>query len=305
MLHLRFPTRYLTGLVTVLGVLAAACTDSTGPNSQPLTRAEAQVIASEVADEAAGVASTLTFGDLSSPSLFPSPATGPDVAPTHFPGRPNCPTVTPNPLADSDGDGVPDDATLTYTLPECRFTGPDGGTVELTGTVRITDPSTTAAGHRAAFTDFQRKFIRPDGNYFLSKLNGVRQVLRSPTGFSAIDQTTAEHESSEHPAGSKTVRDWTVEFVPDPGSTIQLREHLPSGNLTISGSVTRTSGEVTHSFTVATLTPLHFDATCTGHPKFTSGELRLTRTGPRGTVTIRIVFNGCGQEPTVTVEGGA
>ncbi len=80
---------------------------------------------------------------------------------------------------------------------------------------------------------------------------------------------------------------------------------LPSGDLTVNGEMTWTRGTESHELSVTTVTPLHHDATCMSHPKFTSGELVVTKTGPNGTVTVHIVFNGCGVEPTVTVEHSA
>jgi len=75
--------------------------------------------------------------------------------------------------------------------------------------------------------------------------------------------------------------------------------------LTVNGSMSRTRGTASHSFAVTTVTPLHHDATCTERPAFTSGELLVVKTGPDGTVTIHIVFTGCGVDPTVTVEHSA
>jgi hypothetical protein len=158
-----------------------------------------------------------------------------------------CPTITPFPPTDADGDHVPDDVTLSFTVPDCSFTR-DGRTLEITGTIHITDPSTTAFGARAVFGAFQHKVTGPTSAFFLSRLNGVRQVLRSPAGFSLIDSTTADRESIEH-GTAQLVKAWVVGFA--------------------------------------------------------AGELMVTKTGSNGTVTIHIVFTGCGVEPTVTVERSA
>jgi len=291
------------GLIALLSLVAAACaTDSAAPTGTPsLSNAEAQLVGHEVAGEVEDVAGSFTFGDLLVPS-FASAGVAPSDPVQPAPAA-NCPTITPNPPVDADGDHVPDDVTLNFTLPDCSFSR-DGATFEITGSIHITDPSTTAFGIRIAFTDLQHKFTRASGEFFSTRLNGARQVLRSASEFSLHDTTTVDRESSEH-GPSQLAKAWLVGFVADAGQTLDQRWHLPSGNLTVNGSMSRTRGTTSHSFAVTTVTPLHHDATCTTRPAFTSGEILVVKTGPDGTVTIHVVFNGCGVEPTVTVERSA
>src|SRR5258708_744218 len=54
--------------------------------------------------------------------------------------------VTPSTPADSDGDGVPDDAIYIFTAPPCRFSGWRGGTLDIVGQLQIQDPAPSAAG---------------------------------------------------------------------------------------------------------------------------------------------------------------
>jgi hypothetical protein len=291
-------TDHLLGLIALLSLVGAGCAPDrpaapAGPQS--LSDAEAQLVGHEVAGEVEDVAGSFTLGGLMLPS-FPSAG----IAASGDRPTANCPTITPFPPADADGDHVPDDVTLSFTLPDCSFSR-DGATFEITGAIHITDPSTTDFGIRVAFDHLQHKFTRASGSFFLTRLNGARQVLRSASEFSLHDSTTSDLESSEHGA-AQLAKAWVVKFVADAGQTFDATRRLPSGNLTVDGSMSRTRGEASHSFAVKTVTPLHHDATCTTHPAFTSGELVVTRTGPDGTVTIRIVFNGCGVEPTVTVE---
>ncbi len=289
------------GLIAFVSLFGAGCaTDrpAAPPGPQSLSDAEAQLVGHEVAGEVEDVAGSFTVAGLLVPS-FPSAGI---VASDGVRPAPmvNCPTITPNPPADADGDHVPDDVTLSFTLPDCSITR-DGATFEITGTIHITDPSTTDFGIRLVFTELQHKLTRESGSFFLSRLNGARQVLRSASEFSLHDTTTTDLESSEHGA-AQLAKAWLVGFVVDPGQTFDQTRHLPSGNLTVNGSMSRTRGTTTHTFAVTTVTPLHHDATCTTRPAFTAGELLVTKTGPDGTVTIHIVFTGCGVEPTVTVE---
>jgi hypothetical protein len=293
--------------VSVLAAaLVAGCTmdQAAAPDTRSFSDADAQLVGREVAGEVEDVAGEFTIGSLFVPA-FPSAGVAPPASAGEDP-RPaatNCPTITPFPPVDTDGDHVPDDVTLSFTLPDCSFTR-DGRTLEITGTIHITDPSTTQFGARAEFADFQHKLTGTDGGFFLTRLNGARQVLRSAAGFSLIDSTTADRESSEHGA-AQLAKAWVVDFTADPGQTVDHERGLPSGDLTVNGAMTWTRGTESHELAVTTVTPLHHDATCTARPKFTSGELVVTKTGPNGTVTIDIVFNGCGVEPTVTVERSA
>lgn len=290
-------------LLGLVALVAAGCGGDRaaapgGPGS--LSDAEAQVIGREVAGAVADEAGSFTIGSLFLP-VFPSAGL---VAGDSSGDRlhVNCPTITPFPPPDADGDHVPDDVTLSFTLPDCSFTR-DGVTLEITGAVHITDPSTTDFGVRAEFVDFQHQVTRADGSFYLNRLNGARQVLRSASDFSLHDSTTTDLESSGRGA-AQLAKAWVVAFVADPGQTFEHLRPLPSGDLTVNGSLTRTRGAETHSFAVTTVAPLHHDATCLTPPRFTSGELLVTKTGPDGTVTIHILFTGCGVEPTITVEHG-
>lgn len=288
-------------LIALLSLVTLGCSPdrpAAPPGSQSLSDAEAQLVGREVAGEVEDVAGSFTIGDLLWPS-FPSAgiAASGSVQPAPMA---NCPTITPNPPADTDGDGVPDDVTLSFTLPNCSITR-DHATFEITGTIQITDPSATDFGIRVVFTDLQHKLTRASGAFFLSRLNGPRQAQRSGAGFSLIDSTTADRESSEN-GEAQLAKAWAISFVVDPGQVVSHDRRLPSGDLSVQGSTTWRRQDRSHSFTVSTQTPLHHDATCTSRPAFTSGALTVVKAGPDGTVTIRIVFNACGVEPTVTVE---
>ena len=288
-------------LIALLTFVAAACAPE-GPAApvsiQSLSDADAWLVGQEVAGEVEDVAGSFTYVGVVSPS-FPSAgiaATG-GIQPAPMA---NCPTITPNPPVDTDGDRVPDDVTLSFTLPDCSITR-NGATFEITGSLHITDPSATDFGLRVEFTDLQHKLTLASGAFFLSRLNGPRQALGSGAGFSLIDSTTADRESSEHGA-AQLAKAWAISFVADAGQIVTQDRRLPSGDLSVQGSTTWTRQDVSHSFTVSTPTPLHHDATCTTRPAFTSGELTVVKTGPDGTVTIHVVFNACGVDPTVTVE---
>jgi len=270
-----------------------------GPQS--LSDAEAQQVGHEVAGEVEDVAGSFTLGGLLVPS-FPSAGITASSSVQPSPTA-TCPTLSPNPPVDTDGDRIPDDLTITFTLPDCSFSR-NGATFEITGTIEVSDLSPTDFGIRVVFTDLKHKLSRDGGAFFSSDLNGARQVLKTSSEFSLHDSTTVDLESSDH-AAAQLAKAWVVGFVADAGQTFDGLRRLPSGDLTVNGNMSRTRGSTTHSFAVTTVTPLHHDATCTERPSFTAGELTIVKTGPDGTVTIHIVFSGCGVDPTVTVERAA
>lgn len=285
-------------LMGLLVLLSFACSPDrpTAPGSS-LADAEAKLVGREVASEVEDVAGSFTLGGLLIPS-FPS-AGLPEGIVLRPSGTGLCPTITPNPPVDTDGDRIPDDATISFTLPDCAF-ALNGATLEITGSIRVTDLSSTDFGIRVVFDNLDHKFTRDGGATFENNLNGARQVLRSASSFDLHDSTTVDFTSGDHAA--QLAKAWVVTFTADAGETFDGLRRLPSGNLTVNGSLSRTRNATTQTFAVTTVTPLHHDATCDARPSFTSGELTVTKTGPDGTVTIHIVFNGCGVDPTVTVE---
>ena len=294
---------FAAGTAGLCLALAAGCGgDSSGPADQPLTPSEAQMIGADVAGALEGISSEFTIGGLVTPSFPFLAAEALAGRPFGLPPRPsrlNCPILTPFPPVDTDGDKVPDDLTLSFTLPDCSFA--IGRTVfEITGTVHITDPTTMGPGQRVVFTDFQHKVTTPNGRFFLRRLNGVRQHLVTDI-LSFTDSTTSVLESSERPTAT-LANAWQVTFTPSPGEVFDNDRHLPSGDFTISGNTTHTFGRQLRSLTVMTVTPVHLDAACTSRPPLTSGEVLITVVHGDRTTTIHIVFNGCGVEPTVTFE---
>jgi len=294
-----------TQLIALFCFAAVGCAPDrpAAPAGPPaLSDAEAQLVGHEVAGEVEDVAGSFTLGGLLIPS-FPSAgiAASRTVQPS---STATCPTLSPNPSVDTDGDRIPDDLTISFTLPDCSFSR-NGATLAITGTIEVSDLSPTDFGIRVVFTDLKHKVSRDSGAaFFSSDLSGARQVLKSSSEFSLHDSTTVDLESSDHGA-AQLAKAWVVGFVADAGQTFDGLRPLPSGDLTVNGSMSRTRESTTHSFSVTTVTPLHHDATCTERPAFTAGELTVVKTGPDGTVTIHIVFNGCGVDPTVTVERAA
>jgi hypothetical protein len=296
--------------VAAIGLTLAACSssDSNAPGgAAPLTQADAQAIGEEMQTEVAGLSDGASLNNFLTPSFSAPPGAvrafhGAFHGPVFFtPRSAGCPALSENPPTDTDGDGVPDNLTLTFDPATCTFTRPGGhASLELSGAITVSDPSTVGKGLRLAFATFQQKFTIEDSIFFQRSVDGVWQLTSDSSGFAATDSTTVLNTSSQRPS-SELAKAWQVTFGADSGSTFGPCLRLPSGDFIINGTTTRTHDTVTRSFSVTTVAPLHRDVTCDAESKIVSGELDVIHTDSAGTATVHITYNGCGQDPTIAL----
>jgi hypothetical protein len=114
------------------------------------------------------------------------------------------------------------------------------------------------------------------------ELSSEMQILRT---FSGLSDAAVEHV-------------WTMSF--DPETTLQINQPLPSGVLTIAGTVNWTRGNETFELTLTTVTPLHYNAACedTGQ-RFDEGELAVSGTFGETPGTVHIGWGDCGDDPNI------
>jgi hypothetical protein len=274
--------------VLVFGVFAAgltACGDSTDPDEDPLPDNAATAVGLTVRDNVEA-----SFDAFYPGRLFQPLSTGAAQAPC----------VTASSPADTDGDGVPDDASYTFTAPPCRYTDVRGFTLDVVGQLRMVDPAPGTAGFGAVldFTNFRFSLTADDAdrNYSVTR-NGRMTLTGSATGlelssemqilrtFSGLSDAAVEHV-------------WTVGFVPE--TTLQINQPLPSGSVTLAGTVNWSRGDETFELTLTTVTPLHYNAGCgdTGQ-RFDDGELAVSGTFGETPGTVRIAWGDCGDDPNI------
>lgn len=300
--HLAMASSMFAGLALTLAACSSDSSTGTQPvNSTPLTQEEARSVATQMRGEVTAAVTGMSVEGMLNPTFVMPGAMGAFDGPRAFSNNPiDCPTLSEFPPTDADGDHVPDDLTITFALDKCTFSNPRrNSTFSISGTIHIVDPSQTDKGIRVEFGSLEHKFTVRDTIFWLRNVDGPVQVLASSTGFTADDSTTAHWESSRFPTAELAKR-WNVNFTAAEEG-FSFGRHLPSGDLTVNGSTTRTRGEDVKSFTVETVTPLHFDTTCDADDRITAGELNIVFVRGGNTTTINIVWNGCGVEPTVTV----
>ena len=91
---------------------------------------------------------------------------------------------------------------------------------------------------------------------------------------------------------------WTVGF--DPETTLQINEPLPSGSVTVAGTVAWNRGDEQFDLTITTATALHYDAACaSAGQRFDDGELRISGTFGETPGYVRIEWQRCGDDPDI------
>ncbi len=260
-----------------------ACSDSTDSSGgATISAAESSDIGEAVADEV----------DQSVGSLSVDGAAG-GVLPLGS----SCATVSNT--TDTDDDGAPDNATFTFALPACSFTGFRGGSLEITGTVDLSDPTPSSAdfAYQATLHDLEFKFTGPQGNLsFTATRNGTRVLSGNASGASLSNNITVERTFPVRQPAAVT-HNLLLTFTPDPGESLVLGQPLPNGTFVKSGTFTWTRGSNTRTFVVTTVTPLVWDASCTTDRKIASGEIHATLGGGG---YVRTVWSGCGVDPVRT-----
>ena len=284
--------RLAAGTITVALVAACSTSPLTSPQNPVLTQPEANAVAEVVATDAASLAGGVTLDAATGMPFAVAPMPG---APAMATSSASCmPTRTPSPPTNSDGDPVPDSVRIDFT--GCTFTG-DAHTVTLSGSIDIVDP--TPAITDRAFRTRSNAFTRSVTNAATGTTrsvveNGVRSVVPTADQVQLADTMTTEYTFASGTTASH-VRKWLATFTADQAGSIQVGSRLPSGDWTIAGASTYTSGTNSYSLSVTTSEPLHYNPSCTTEPRFDSGKLSAVVTKGTTSTTVTIEFTACGQ----------
>ena len=276
---------------SISAALLAACNNSTSPNA-PLTQAEANAVAEVVATDAASLSAGATFNSSTGTPFAGGPMMGAPVMPAT---TASCtPTKSPASPTNSDGDPVPDSVRVDFA--GCTFTN-GNFTATISGTIDFIDPTptTTDMALKTRATDFTRSLTNTATGLTRSAVeNGVRWVVGTADQISLADTMQTDYTFATGVTASH-VRKWASLFTADQAGSIQIGSPLPSGNWSIAGSSTWTSGPLSYSLSATTSQPLHFNASCTVDPRFDSGTLAIAVTKNSATSNVTIQFTACGQ----------
>lgn len=277
-------------LVPALLLAVAACDDSTGPDGG-LTAVQTTQVGATMQDEVENDVDAMIIEAAVTPSFEPAQGMAHVVAPC----------VAPSNTTDTDGDGVYDDATIVFTTPACTRTNRRGGSVSITGTLRIQDPTPTPG---LAFTNTLTglTFAFTGGgvaarNYTVSR-TGTRSIAIAGSGLTFASDLSITRTFNVG-AQATVEKVWTVSYTPAAGQVLAAGQPLPSGTFSATGTVDWTRGTEQFSFAVATQTPLSYDATCDSAQRITAGELRALGTFNGRAGYLRMRWTACGVEPSV------
>jgi len=282
--------RLLAGALLVVAAGLGACSDSSGPSSDPLTAQNAQSVGAAAASTAdlallAINPSVPTFGD-GFPLLF---AAGRPLAPRLGFAPPagsipeGCPAASS--LTDTDGDGVPDNAIWTYTAELCTETDIEGNSSVITGNVGLSDPGLTA-GYNLDLNSLTASYYPNGATTPAARLAMDGQwALRGTSDALSLDQ---QYNFALTIGGHSAVLSNTLDVSFDAAAgNIAWGVPLPDGTLAIDGAWQVDADDQSHHLVLYTLTPLAYDDACGG---FVGGVLQATGDGGE----VQTTWTACG-----------
>jgi hypothetical protein len=209
------------------------------------------------------------------------------------------PCVVSSTPVDTDGDGVPDDATYIMTAPPCRFEGWRGGTLELVGQLRVQDPSPASAGfgYDETLSDLRARYTNAakDAIYDVTR-NGGRTLSGSTTGL-LLTSDIQLRRIFVGKSDAKVGMQWAMNYTPS--IPLQINGPVNSGTLDISGTMTWLRANEDLELIVTTAVPLEYDAGCTDTvQRIRNGEIRVAGTFGDMDGFVRIRWFECGKDPS-------
>ena len=322
---MRISSRFFTRAGAVsLTALTLACGDSTSPLEVTPEQLEAmgQAMAFELESGVLQLTAEGAMGTVDAPAFAVQGRTPPSVAglalnvqrasgrPVSFQVvDPECGVPSQNPPTDTDGDHVPDNLQISFSLPACHFSDASGS-FDLTGIIRVTDPTPGTAGmnFQMAADNFRITFSNTDLSGYVRR-DGLTAVAADQAGLS---QTVSWLESARI-SGFPPILidiDWTATFAAAQGSTITPGQPLPNGTFVPNGTFEFRQGDAAAHFNVTTVQPLQYSAECaagvaagTALSPFSAGKVRVGVVNEAGRGFAEITYSACSEATVLFVAG--
>lgn len=270
-----------THLLAAATLLAGCGEVSSGVFTAGPSSSQALELTLAAQDEIESATAALSVARLGSPPAWTPPA--------------GCPTASN--AADTDADGILDDATLTYAAPPCQVAF-RRGSLQVTGEIRITDPNFASnSAFNLDYTDLAWAYVDSTGDRdYSATRNGSRFRFGSTnTATLTTDMTIVRARPNRANATLSLVL--TEVFDAATPGTLILGQPAPSGTFSVIGTLGWQRSTEDWTLTVATPVPLVYDATCIATPKISSGEITMQGTINGETGTLRFIWSACGTEP--------
>lgn len=217
-----------------------------------------------------------------------------------------CGVASQTPPVDTDGDLIPDNWTLTFSLPACHFAD-QTDSYDVTGALRITDlqPTTPSLSLSFGLDNFKISFSGANGSGSVSR-NGSASVTATASGLSQTENWTEGAVLTGITSVTVGIN-WSATFAAAQGQSITAGQSLPDGAYSPNGTVSLRQGNRVASFTVTTIDPLQYSAACadgvaqgTSLSPFSGGHVRVDITSQQGSGYADVTYSSCGSA-TVTL----
>jgi len=315
------------GLLALVA-LAACGGGSSGPNTNTsITQAQADAMAGTAEVQVAAVTSGLAsfsggFGGLTGGFFAPSTPSGralavaTRMAPPAFrsilsrtPPASGCDPVVTGDSTDTDGDGIVNNATYTFSAANCSYDDGQGNSIAINGSITLqdTDNQTVLFGYTIGFGQWgvtsvsttqqgtQTFVFTVDGDQSGSVTAGDASAAEDITYTLSLDGSRVASFTSTTGL-TYTPSSGTI----DPGS----QSRLQSGTFALTGSFSfngssQTTADGNWSFSLGTTSSLAYDETCFAESPFTGGQITGNITANRSAGFTIDYGPSCG-ETTIT-----
>ena len=215
--------------------------------------------------------------------------------------------IQANNYFDGPFDQLPDNFSLTFALPACHFAD-QTSTYDVTGVLRVSDPQPGTADMALTFglENFKLAFNGTGGAGYVVR-DGTGSVSVASTGLSQSQHWT-EAAVVTGVASASASLNWTSTFAAVQGQSITAGHALPDGVYQPNGSVTFSQANRTATFSVETIDPLQYSATCaagvaqgTSVSPFSAGRVRVTVTNQQVNAYADVTYSSCNAATVVLV----
>lgn len=298
------------GTLTAAALTFAACSDSTAPLDMTPEQVQAigELLATEIQSGAMQLTAPDAMGNVGTPSFSVQRRTFGNVGglalsiqgtrPRLQQVDPECGVPSQDPPTDTDEDLIPDNLTITFAVPACRFIE-ETGSFDLTGVMRITDSQlgTPGMAFNLALDNFRVTFNTQELNGFVRR-DGLTAVAASATGLTQTVSWLESAQIEDFPTIGADI-DWSASFAATGGS-ITPGMPLPDGVYLVNGNFEYRQAGRSAAFTITTVEELIYSAECafgvadgTYASPFADGKVRVTgrNDGDRGYA--EVTYSAC------------
>ncbi len=233
----------------------------------------------------------------------------PDL-PSYGKNAPACTATTKIGGADANNNGIPDDQTLQYVASDCKYTT-NGANATVAGSLRIQDLGEIFA-YRATYTNLVLTLTKGDTTVTTTVTGSIELHWASTSAATYADKSTVviEARSSGGSASQTRAANVTAQFTPVSGTTIAANRALPTGDMTVGGTINilaTTSGNavkagiptsLSYTATVTSTGALTVSSGCFTEPVFSVGGILSATVSGTASGSVFLKFNGCGGTPS-------